>query len=75
MRIAVCDDQMDELNAIEDILKNVKDSNIESVEIYQDIGRLSIRWKTSMCVMKRYQNLKRKWATRLCAAIRAFWLI
>ena len=40
MRIAVCDDQMDELNAIEDILKNVKDSNIESVEIYQDIRHL-----------------------------------
>ena len=40
MRIAVCDDQMEVLNAIEDILKNAKDSNIESVEIYQDIRHL-----------------------------------
>ena len=40
MRIAVCDDQMEVLNAIEDILKNAKDSNIESVEIYQNIRHL-----------------------------------
>ena len=40
MRIAVCDDQLEVLNAIEDILKNAKDSNIESIDIYQDIRHL-----------------------------------
>ena len=40
MRIAVCDDQMEALNVIEDILKNAKDPNIESIEIYQDIRHL-----------------------------------
>ena len=38
MRIAVCDDQMEVLNAIEDILKNAKDSNRESVG---DLSRIS----------------------------------
>ena len=41
MRIAVCDDQLEVLNAIEDILKNAKDSNIESIDIYQDIRHLN----------------------------------
>lgn len=41
MRIAVCDDQLEVLNAIEDILKNTKDSNIESIDIYQDIRHLN----------------------------------
>lgn len=40
MRIAVCDDQMDVLNAVEDILKNVTDINIENIESYQDIRHL-----------------------------------
>lgn len=40
MRIAVCDDQMDVLNAVEDILKNATDINIESIESYQDIRHL-----------------------------------
>ena len=31
MRIAVCDDQMEVLNAIEDILKNAKDSNLTRI--------------------------------------------
>lgn len=40
MRIAVCDDQRDVLNAVEDILKNATDINIESIESYQDIRHL-----------------------------------
>lgn len=37
MRIAVCDDQRDVLKAVENMLKNVENLDIESIEIYQDI--------------------------------------
>lgn len=37
MRIAVCDDQRDVLKDVENMLKNVENLDIESIEIYQDI--------------------------------------
>ena len=40
MRIAVCDDQRDVLKAVENMLKNVENLDIESIEIYQDIRHL-----------------------------------
>ena len=40
MRIAVCDDQKDVLKAVENILKNVGNLDIESIEIYQNIRHL-----------------------------------